>query len=782
MMVKRIFVILFLVQGIMLWSQISGRVTDEKGNPLPGVTIFNPDHEVGTATDDEGKFSIAFAHDHQMFLEFSYLGYITRKVKVPYSSAPVYIGTIALDPDSKMLDAIIVLDQSGKSQISTPVTRLESSYFQRQQQTSFTALLQKVPGIHMINVGTGITKPVIRGLSGQRIIVTYQDIKQESQQWGTDHGLEVDAFEVAEVDIIKGPSSLQFGSDALGGAIMIRPTQVPEKDTFYGNFAGVYRSNNTHLGSSASLSARKGRIFTNVRYTYQSFGDFIVPAEKFEYNGFTLPIFQNQLRNTAGKEENVQFTVGYLSEKSSTRFTYSKYSMRAGIFSGAVGIPRKYNTNDDGNSRNIERPSQHVVHQRFIFNQNLYYGPDVFSLNLGIQDNQRKEFSFPEYHLIPPGNNSEQNDLAIGLKLRTYSGNAWYALNRSSIKYVFGADVQWQQNKRDGFEFLLPDFESWRSGIYTLTTFKRSNKLSWTAGLRLDAGHNLTIYSRQFIWNSNQQIIDSLVSTATDRIFYNWSAGAGFRFDEGSHVIKGNLSKSFRIPHPSETSSNGIHHGTFRHEKGNASLTSEYGIQSDLIYAYEKNKLRVEAAIYAQYYKNFIYLGPSSPAVFSPLPEAGQLFEYRQDDAFFSGFELAVLYTWNKNWSLRQTTDFVQTYNFRTTTALPFTPQPRVNTALIRKVNKFWILEDLEFELEHQYFFKAESSWRRDRTEKATPASHLIHAAISTEISFYQRNIMLIFGVQNLTNAHFLNHLSRYRWINLPEQGRNISFSLRVPF
>jgi iron complex outermembrane receptor protein len=782
MMIRKMFVICCLIHSVYLYGQISGRVTDEKGVPLPGVTIFNPDHEVGTATDADGKFTISFAHDHQMLLEISYLGYNTRKIKVPYSRTPVYIGTVALDPDAKLLEAVIVLDQSGKSQISAPVTRLESDYFERQQQTSFTALLQKIPGIHMINVGTGITKPVIRGMSGQRIIVAYQDIKQESQQWGTDHGLEVDAFEVAEVDILKGPASLQFGSDALGGAIMIRPVQPPEKDSVYGNLAAVYRSNNTHLGTSASISARRKRLYTTARYTYQNFGDFIIPADKFEYNGFTLPIDQNQLRNTAGREENMQWSLGYLSEQSSTRMTYSRYSMRAGIFSGAVGIPRSYNTSDDGNSRNIERPSQHVVHQRFILNQNLYFGPDVFTFNLGVQDNRRQEFSFPEYHLIPPGSNAQQSDLAIGLRLRTYSGNAWYSLNRKTLKYVFGADVQWQQNRRDGFEFLLPDFESWRSGVYTLATIQKSRKLSWTAGFRLDAGHNLTAYSRQFIWNSNQQIIDSLVSPAIDRLFYNWSAGAGFRFDHGNHVLKGNLTKSFRIPHPSETSSNGIHHGTFRHEKGNASLTSEYGIQSDLLYLYEKQHLRAEAAVFAQYYQNFIYLGPSSPAVFSTLPEAGQLFEYRQDNTFFTGFELAVTYQWHKNWSVRQTTDFVQTYNFTTATALPFTPQPRMNTALIRRVNTFWILDDLQFELEHQYFFKAESSWRRDRTEKATPATHMIHASVSFEMPFYERNILLVFGIQNMTNAYFLNHLSRYRWINLPEQGRNISFSLRIPF
>jgi len=781
-MIRIVYVIFYIIQSICLCGQISGRVTDEKGIPLPGVTIFNPDHEVGTATDTDGKFTISFAHDHQMLLEFSYLGYTTRKIKVPYSRTPVYIGTVALDPDPKLLEAVIVLDQSGKSQISAPVTRLESGYFERQQQTSFTALLQKIPGIHMINVGTGITKPVIRGMSGQRIIVTYQDIKQESQQWGTDHGLEVDAFEVGQVDLLKGPASLQFGSDALGGAIMIRPVQPPEKDTIYGSLAAVYRSNNTHLGASASISARRKSLYTSFRCTYQNFGDFIIPADKFEYNGFTLPIYQNQLRNTAGREENVQWSLGYLSDNATTRITYSRYSMRAGIFSGAVGIPRSYNTIDDGNSRNIERPAQHVVHQRFIINQNFYFGPDVWTINLGVQDNHRQEISFPEYHLIPPGSNPVQSDLAIGLRLRTYSGNTWYSLNRRAVKYIFGADMQWQQNNREGFEFLLPDFESWRSGVYTLTTISQSRKLSWTTGFRVDAGHNLTTYSRQYIWNSNQQIIDSLVSPATERLFYNWSAGLGFRYDEDHHVIKGNITRSFRIPHPSETSSNGIHHGTFRHEKGNSALRSEYGIQTDLLYTYEKQNLKVEAAVFAQHYKNFIYLGPSSPAIFSKLPEAGQLFEYRQDDAFFGGFELSVIYQWHKNWSLKQSTDFVQTYNFRTGTALPFTPQPRMNNALIRSVKKFWILEDLRFELEHQYFFKAESSWRRDRTEKATPATHLFHASFSTEIPFYQRNIILVFGIQNLTNAYFLNHLSRYRWINLPEQGRNFSFSLRMPF
>ena len=164
------------------------------------------------------------------------------------------------------------------------------TFFKKNLEGTFANSIEKLPGISAINVGVGIAKPVIRGLSANRIIVNHQGIKQESQQWGSDHGLEIDQFDVERVEIIKGPGSLQYGSDGLGGVINIMPGNLIPENSLQGSVLGVHKTNNDHWGGSAKLAVNINNWFINTRYSRQDFADYSVPGNSFIYNGFELPI------------------------------------------------------------------------------------------------------------------------------------------------------------------------------------------------------------------------------------------------------------------------------------------------------------------------------------------------------------------------------------------------------------------------------------------------------------------------------------------------------------
>lgn len=780
------FLIVIFLTSFPLSSQIEGSVLDDNGQALPGANVTLLPDSIITTTDGQGAFSFSDLPRISYQLRVSYLGYVTQTIEVELVEGEDKIVEIGMIPDNELLETVVISEEHAKQEETLQTEHIHEDFFQRNLEGTFAQAIEKLAGISAINVGVGISKPVIRGLSSNRIIVNHQGIKQESQQWGSDHGLEIDQFDVDRVEIIKGPGSLQYGSDGLGGVINIMPSKIIPRNSYDGSIMGLHKTNNKHWGGSMKLGLNIENWFLSARYSQQDFADYSVPADIFLYNGFDLPIVNNRLKNTAGNEENISITTGLSRSWGITRLLYSHYSLDAGLFSGAVGVPRSYALTDDGNYRDLDVPQQQVDHYRFSINQTIFFGGNHVAIDVGYQRNLRRELSEPEFHSIPLSQLSDPNDkLGIELLLETISLATHYEHRwRPHWKNIVGFNTQWQDNVRGGFEYLLPDFRTFRGGIYSISEVEINEDWLVNGGVRVDLGNNRTDYYRQCVWDSNESIIDSLVSNATNDNFWNWSASLGTNLTllDGRWHLKGNIGKSFRVPYPSETASNGIHHGTFRHEVGTNDLKSEQGYQVDVGTQWDYETFSGNFSVYFNYFDNYIYLGPTFPAQFSRLPEAGQIFQYRQDDAIYTGFELEWDWDIISSLELHQVMDYVQSYNPKTQLALPFTPQPSIKTDL--KYTPFtneW-LEDSYIEIGHQYHFAASGGLRIDRSEKPTPAYSLLDIGIGTSFHINGQELHLKGQVQNVMNTSYLAHLSRYRIINVPEQGRNFVVSLKVPF
>lgn len=783
---KHILFYIFLLLTSISSAQIRGVIVDEHDHPLPGATILLLPDSLLTTSDNKGRFSFSGLTDGSYETRTSYIGYKEDIASFVIEGGKVERMRIVLNPSDEILETLLITEEHAKLEATLQTDHIHEDFLQKNLEGTFAQSIEKLPGISAINVGVGIAKPVIRGLSANRIIVNHQGIKQESQQWGSDHGLEIDQFDVERVEIIKGPGSLQYGSDGLGGVINIMPDKLLPMNSFKGSVIGIHKTNNDHWGGSANLGLNLNNWFVTTRYSEQSFADYQVPANTFVYNGFELPITNNRLKNTAGNESNISITAGVSKDWGITRLLYSHYSLDAGLFSGAVGVPRSYALTHDGNYRDIDVPQQKVDHYRASLNQTFFFGKNHLAFDIGFQRNLRREFSEPEFHSIPLSQLEDPNEkLAIQLELETFSIASHYEFyHRPDWKYIIGGNAQWQNNVRGGFEYLLPDFRTFRGGIYTITEKEINEDLLVSGGVRLDIGNNDTDFYRQYIWDSNENITDSLISMPTDDLFFNWSAsiGSNWTLADGQWILKANFGKSFRVPYPAETVTNGIHHGTFRHEVGTPDLDSEHGYQLDLGAYWDFGGFKGSLSTYFNYFDNFIYLGPTFPARFSQLPEAGQIFQYRQDDAIYTGFELQYDWDFVENFELHQAIDFVQSYNPKTNLALPFTPQPSIKTDLSWSPFSNEWLEDMYIELGHQYHFAASGSLRIDRSEQPTPAFHLLDVGLGANLHIGGQEIVVKCQVQNLLNERYLAHLSRYRIINVPEQGRNVVVTVKVPF
>ncbi len=267
---------------------------------------------------------------------------------------------------------------------SQPVHVLTEEYFERNQSGTFAAALDVLPGVTSMKLGVGIAKPVIRGMSFNRVLVNNRGIKQEGQQWGADHGLEVDPFDVSTVEVIKGPATLLYGSDGLGGVINIRPAfwrKRPPRNLLTSGF----QSNNRAVSNSLTAKGRRGPGCTAPERRTRTTATTPCRLIEFTYAGFVLPIYENRLKNTAGRELHYSVLAGRDTERLSSTLRFSAFNQEAGIFTGAIGLPRSYGLRHEGAHRDIDFPRQRNRHLMLVNHNRVKLGDDELELDLGVQ-------------------------------------------------------------------------------------------------------------------------------------------------------------------------------------------------------------------------------------------------------------------------------------------------------------------------------------------------------------------------------------------------------------
>lgn len=780
--------IIFIFLSIPIHAErLFGKIQSAEGEPLPGATIFIHELEKGTITDLSGFYEFENLKSGTYHLHVTFVGYRAedktikldqnREVNFSLEATTIELNEILVESDPF---------KSGPLEQSLTIETVEKDFLERNNKGTFVNSLQTLPGINAINTGVGIAKPVIRGMSFNRVIVNDQGIKQEGQQWGADHGLEIDQYAPERVEIIKGPSSLLYGSDGIGGVINIRQPALPKEGNISGSVFTTYKSNNHLYGTSSMLQGNlNGKVF-RARFSTQDFGDYQVPADQFNYLSYIYDIHDNSLKNTAGRERNGSAMFGWTGDWGHSTVTVSNFNQRAGMFPGAIGRPGEYDLSHDGDFRNIGLPRQVINHLKVTSNSNIQIGNDWLEMDIGYQQNIRREESFPHAHGKAP---MPEGNLALKLNLQTVSANLRYHHNVSeSYSSIYGIQFQNQRNIKGGFEHLLPNFTNNTLGTYTYHEYTFLDRLSVNGGLRIDYGiSNIDRFAEPdyYTEDSNGIIVRNV---GFEKEFVNLSGAAGVSFHPNNTInLKANLGSSFRMPTPAELAINGVHHGTFRHEVGDSTLRSERGYQADLNFSFKKRNIFLTVTPFFNYFTNYIYLGPSGRFTVEDiqgkiytLPESGQVYQYFQNDAVFAGGELSFEYHLIDELHWRAALEYVYNYNLDKHLPLPFTPPMSVLSEIKyekkvsgKSISNYYLGIDVQR-------FAAQN--RVDRNEKRTPGYTLFNFSSGMTINMLNAPIDLNLGVSNIFNTRYLNHLSRYRLLNLPEQGRNIILSLKVPF
>lgn len=769
---------------------VNGIVTDGNHHPLAGITVKLSNISAFAVSDSSGKFSFQLANGIYE-LQVNTIGFHSIKNKIVINGKAIET-VLKLQSYAHMLKEVTIksnVAEERRREESLNVEIVKADFIQRNLGGSLMNTLQRLPGIKTIGIGSGQSKPLIRGLGFNRVVVVDKGIKHEGQQWGADHGLEIDQFAAEEVELIKGAASFAYGADAIGGAINIKAPPMPGLNSFDGDVNLIGKTNNGLYGTSIKLSKRKEKLFFSGRFTYQNYGDYRVPTDTLYVYDFAVGLHKNYLRNTAGRETGIHFNTGYVSEKFKILFYLSNAYSKSGFFANAHGLePRRVDASQhDASPRDILMPSQKVNHFKLISRSTLATGDHGLELEIGYQHNFRQEYNpYVNHGYMPP---VYPLTLKIPIVLerefdkQVYSFNAKDQIKLGKHLLQVGLNGELQDNLINGWSFLVPAFEQKSLGIYAYDKFEVDDKLLLHGAIRYDVAKlNLFKYTDWFTSETRTGNIQQLVrANNLTRSFNSFVWSLGLNYNLNLFEFKANVGKSFRMPIAKELGANGVNYHYFSYEKGNPNLNPEQSYQADISVAFKTKKWQAKLSPFFNYFPNYIYLNPT--AAHDYFYGAGnQVFEYSQSEVMRYGGEAQVKYQLSEQWDSEILIEYLyaqQLSGDKKGYTLPFSPPASALFNITYSPQKFLGNSDTYFSMDYRI---TDEQNNIVPPERKTAGYTLFNFQAGTKFQLGKYPLHLSAQVQNVFNTDYLNHTSFYRLISLPEQGRNVVVSIKIPF
>jgi iron complex outermembrane receptor protein len=767
-----------------------GQIVDKNQRPIPFITLTFDEKDIHT--DAEGKFKIENLSKGKHHVEINEQGYEPFSQTVTFDTQQKIVFTLTFHNAYK-LDEVTVLGHH--HDFTTANTeRVDQTFIQENYAGSLAKSLENIAGVNASGIGASASKPIIRGLGFNRLIVTENGVKQEGQQWGADHGLEIDALNVEDIEVIKGPSALEYGNEAIAGVIKINNNNLPKKNSTSGEVRALYQSINDNYALGFNLKSRGDKFFYKIKGSYSDYADYRTTADRIYYLSRYLPIYNKRVKNTAGQDINSEVQAGFVGDKFRSILTLSNVNQKIGFFPGSHGIPLVDRLQDDGNYRNVEFPYQSVNHFKAISeNEFRVDTKNTIKFITSYQNNHRQEISAFHTHYGNQQAPTKNPDLELDFKLTTYDSQLKFEHNHNkNFKTIIGAQAQLQSNNVAGYNYLLPEYDRNIFSGFLIEEFKKGNTWKVNAGIRYDYAtfksqgyFDQILYDYLITQNNSPSLADYYAnrSKTINKNYSNLNAMVGATYQPNDlWDFNLNFGTNFRLPTAIELGANGIHHGSFRHERGNENLDTEKGLALDFKASFHKNDWLISASPYLYYFSNYIFLKPSGQ--FSILPHGGQIYEYTQSKALLTGFEIEVRKKINENFDANVIYEYLYNRQIQDNNKfgyyLPFTPANNLFGQVNYNIKKSaGIFENFNFFVNGKYTFEQD---KIALNEDITPSYFLVGLGGKTTVKINNFTANLSVQVSNLFNENYFNHTSFYRALQLPEQARNIQVMLGIPF
>ncbi|AWM33659.1 TonB-dependent receptor [Hymenobacter nivis] len=799
-------------------QSLRGQVLDAEGRPVPFASVAVPALTQGTAADDNGRFSFANLPAGAQQLQVSAVGYATTNISVTIPAAKAL--TIRVKNEGKTLAEVVVTGVGRATEIRrspVPIAAMLGKEIRlNANSNAIDAAVRGIPGLSAVTSGPNISKPFIRGLGYNRVLTMFNGLRQEGQQWGDEHGIEVDGYGVDRVEVVKGPASLLYGSDAVAGVVNLIPALPRGPDgELHGEALAEYQGVNGMVGNSLAFNYQKNGFQTSLRGSRRQAHDYRNPVDGLVYN-------------TGFREVQVTGMVGVKKEWGGAHLWLSTYDDRQEIPDGSRdSLSRRFTRQvfegdkDDIKDRpvvsdhelksyGISNLRQRIQHYRAFGTTEIRMGPGELRALLGVQQNHRQEFNHP----------TDPTQPGLDLQLTTVNYQARYLFDAiNGYEFTVGANGMSQDNRHlNATDFPIPPFRLFDLGGFGLIK-KSFGALELTGGLRYDTRH--VHWNNYYVGpdpaNGFEQAVGATAPDARlqfadfQRTFTGVSASLGGSYALGDKlVLRANIARGYRAPNVPEIGSNGLDPGAHIIYLGNRSFVPEFNVQEDIGLLYKSPDFEGSVEAFYNHVNNFIYQAKQYDASGQPLrdPVGNSTYQFQQAQANLYGGEVAfnihpTALPWvslrtgaalviglNENAALHERAGNAGRY-------LPLIPAPSSRSEI-----RFTAPERAGTPFTGSYFrFTVDATATQNRfyavdgAETRTPGYVLCGVGVGTSLRTKsgREAVQLVLQGDNLFNVAYQAHLNRLKYfeyyrsspngqLGIFSPGRNLSMKVVVPF
>jgi len=739
---KKLFIIgafILSFHDIPAQNIIQGFVRDHENTPLIGATIYLPEINKGTVTDGNGFYKISGLPSGKLKIQFSYVGYSNRIETLLLENADLKLN-VTLETTTIRADEIVITGgySSTQHENAVKIESLKLDQLDNKATPNFTELITKIPGVNMISKGSGVSKPVIRGLSMNDILILNNGVRFENYQYSDHHPLGIDEFGIEDIEIIKGPSSLLYGSDAIGGVINF----IREKPAPVGSILGDYNlqlfSNTLGITNNFGVSGSSQRFFAGIRAGVKTNTDFL------QGGGIYVP-------NTRFREYSVKLNAGLTSKAGTFKLFYDNSRQDLGLAEedAIESITER--------SRNVEIFYQQFLTHLLSSQNKLYLGNMKLDINAAFQGTELIHFGEPgEY------------EIQMRLATLTYEAKLYLPSDRNS-EYIIGYQGMNQNNLNlnDRETKLLPDASTMNNSLFFLLQKTFFNKLKLQTGIRFD---NRVLATRS-IGDKDQPDY----RMALDKNYKSLSGSLGSTyFLTQKFLIRSNFAAAYRAPNLSELTANGQHET--RYEIGDQDLAPEKSFEIDLSMHYHIDNLTLDLAGFYNNINDYIYNSPTGDTTETGI----YIYQYVQSNSFLYGAEAGIHYhPQTMKWLHLLTTFSSVTGKQKSGGYLPIIPAKKIYFEFRAEKERLAFL--------HNTFVMATATSVFNQNKAApeetlTNGYTLFDISVGGQIQVKEQHISLGLGATNILDTKYMDHLSTLKEVGYYNPGRNITLTVKVPF
>jgi iron complex outermembrane receptor protein len=788
--------------------RLNGKITDRADHePIAGAILYFPELKKGTMTDTTGNYSINNLPKTRVVVEISFLGYKSIVETIDLSHSATFDFT--MEQAVTEINEVVVTGTTRAVEITKspiPIVTMSSIQLLQNSNTNIISSISRIAGISAVSTGPNISKPFIHGLGYNRVLTLFDGIRQEGQQWGNEHGIEIDQNLVDRIEIIKGPASLTYGPDALAGVINLIPAPPAPEGVVKAHFETSYQTNNRLINLHTAIDGNKNGLVWGGVITHKQATDY-----RNKYDG--------RVYNTGFNETDFSGYAGLNKKWGYSDLNFSVFNDLQEIPDGSRdSITRKFTrqiteadtfrpivSERELNSYKIGVMHQLVQHYKIYSSNNFILGDNKLKVVLGYQENVRREFSHPQSPSIP--------GLYLNLKTITYDVK-YYFPEKKGWETTIGLNGMYQLNKNKGTAFIIPDYHQYDIGSYLFES-KTIGKVDFSGGIRYDMRvfNNSSMYTRNDPVTGFETKVTLPDTVNANHQFYNFSnnfsgisASSGIIFNITKKLnLKANIARGFRAPNISEISANGVHPGTLIYQIGNTSFKPEFSLQEDLGLNFRSDRISFDLDLYNNNISNYIFNQRllDREGRDSIIVEGNQTFKFQQSKAHLYGVD-AFLDIHPFSWlSFENSISYVSGLNKSangikvndSSKYLPLIPPFHTNTELRGNLK----LRFSNFRIHYvstamEYYAKQTHVYSAYATETPSKGYILFNAGFGGDIADSNGKIIVTVNIlgSNLLNNAYQSNLSRLKYIEqypdnpsgrsgIYEMGRNISFKLTFP-